>query len=658
MLNLSTVPFRHLLRVAVVWLALPLLAGILCPVVRGADKDKVEKKKEDKKEKEEPWVEIRTTHFVVASDGGEKAARRVADQFEQLRRVFQATMPNARFNTGIPIQILAARNAQSFAKLFPEFPFDKRRPQPVGLFVPGPEKIYIGLRTNVSGPMPYDEIYQNYARLVLRLSYRNLPPWLEEGYSNVYGSLALTDKGAKLGHPDHEDLSVLFESPLLPLDLIFHVDRNSAYYAVGEKNTVYFAESRALVHFLLTDPQMTGAKALDQYVTRVEGGADALESARQVFGDLNQLQNKLQSYIQQTKAPPVEIAVAGGGDSGGSPKTLSAAEVDARMGDFEAHRGRRGDAEDKLEEALKLDSSLAEAEQSMGFLQLQQNQLEDADKHFTRSLEIDPNNALTYYGQGQVAMSRGGHVGVPVGAVAAFEKTVALNPDFAPAWYELASIYAMRPDTMQKALTDAQRAASLAPGESGYQLQVATILERLGRTEEARKTATQVQASTSDPKAANKAGDLLAQTSPQPQTSASAASTSKAPAKSSSGDTLRIERKTEPDQPAAVSPSPRPEPNPPTPVAASNTRLYSMVGTITDVICTNAPQIQITLKAQTIVMHLHAGDLGQVAIKSSGSSVLGKNTSCASLRGRSARVSYLLVSDQTWDGEMQAVEFR
>jgi hypothetical protein len=83
-----------------------------------------------------------------------------------------------------------------------------------------------------------------------------------------------------------------------------------------------------------------------------------------------------------------------------------------------------------------------------------------------------------------------------------------------------------------------------------------------------------------------------------------------------------------------------------------------MVGTITDVICTNAPQIQITLKAQTIVMHLHAGDLGQVAIKSSGSSVLGKNTSCASLRGRSARVSYLLVSDQTWDGEMQAVEFR
>ena len=651
-------PSRHLLRVTAVWLALPLLAGILCPAVHAADKDKDDKKekqKEEKKVKEEPWVEVRTTYFVVASDGGERTARHVAEQFEQVRRVFQATMPNARFNTGFPVQILAARNADSFAKLFPEYPSDKKRPQPPGLFVPGQEKIYIGLRVNASGPQPYNEIYQEYARLVLKLSYRNLPPWLEEGYSNVFGSLTLTEKGAKLGHPDPEDMSVLYESPLLPLDLVFHVDRNSGYYRVGERNTVYFAESRAMVHFLLTDPQMTGMKALDQYVAKVEAGADALESARQVFGDLSQLQNKLQAYIQQTKAPPVDVAIAGG-DSGGSSKTLSVAEADARMGDFSMHRGKRGDAEDKLDDALNADSSVAEAEQTMGFLKLQQGQLEDADQHLARAVEIDPNDALSYYGLGEVAMARGGYVGVPVGAVTAFEKAVAINADFAPAWFNLATIYAERTETLQKALADAQHAASLAPGESGYQLQVAAILERMGRNEEARKTATQVQASTSDPKMANKAGELVAQTS-QPQTSASAAPVSRPPGTVAPVGSSRIERKTEPEQPAAA-PTPRTQPNPPPPPAAANTRLYSMVGTISDVSCANSPQIQITLKAQTIVMHLHAGDLGQVAIKSSGSDAPAKNTTCASLRGRSARVSYVLVSDQKWDGEIQIVEFR
>jgi len=85
-----------------------LLAALVCPIARGADKDK--KPEKEKKEKIEPWVEIRTAHFIVASDGGEKTARRIADEFETLLRVFQATMPNSRVSTGVPVRILAARD--------------------------------------------------------------------------------------------------------------------------------------------------------------------------------------------------------------------------------------------------------------------------------------------------------------------------------------------------------------------------------------------------------------------------------------------------------------------------------------------------------------------------------------------------------------------
>jgi hypothetical protein len=83
-----------------------------------------------------------------------------------------------------------------------------------------------------------------------------------------------------------------------------------------------------------------------------------------------------------------------------------------------------------------------------------------------------------------------------------------------------------------------------------------------------------------------------------------------------------------------------------------------MVGTITDVNCANAPQIQVTLKSQTIAMKLHSDNLGNVSIKAANSAVSPKGTTCASLRGRSARVSYHLVSEKAWDGEIQAVEFR
>ena len=178
LLKHTNIPLRFLRAVGIL-VAAPILAGALSLAARADDQDK---KTKEKKEKPDIWVEIRTPQFVVTSDGGESGARKVLHDFDTLRRVIVATMPGARTGTGIPIQILAARDAQGFTKLFPEFPADKRHEQPNGQFIPGAEKLFIAIRTNVSGRMPYDEIYRDYARLILKLSYRNLPPWLVEGY--------------------------------------------------------------------------------------------------------------------------------------------------------------------------------------------------------------------------------------------------------------------------------------------------------------------------------------------------------------------------------------------------------------------------------------------------------------------------------------------
>lgn len=627
--------------------ALFLLAAFLCPVARGADKDKEKKPEKEKKEKIEPWVEIRTAHFIVASDGGERMARRIAGEFETLLLVFQATMPNARLSNGIPVRILVPRNGESFARMAPDFPFDKRREQPPGIFVFGPEKWYIGVRPNASGRFPYMEIFQNYAREIIKLSYRNLPVWLEEGFSTVYGNLTFTERGVRLDRPDPDDMSVLFESPLLPLDLVLRVDRKSPYYSPGNKDSVYFAESRVLVHFLISDPEFIGAKSMERYVTAVQGGTDSLQAARDAFGDLNQLQIKLDAFIKQVSAPPAELPVNDVSDSGGPPRTLSGAEIEARSADFLALRGRNEDAQDKLEEALMSEPTLTEAEQSLGFISLKKDDLDDAKKHFERAAQLDPNDALNFYGRGLVAMAeaKGGDGIVPAAGADALEKSVALNPDFAPAWSNLATIYSERNETLAKALVDARRAASLEPGTSNYQSQVAALQDRLNPP--------------------NKSGEIVARaSSPLPPAAPSPAPIGNPTARTSPDSGLRIERKTEPEAKTSttstVSGAPKP-PAPPAPVPplfAESSKVYSMVGTITDVNCASAPQIQVTLKSQTITMKLHADNLENVSIKTSSSAAALKGTACASLRGRIVRISYLLVSAKAWDGEMQAVEFR
>ena len=643
--------------------ALFLLAALVCPTARSADKDKEKAGKRKRRKRSSPGSRFARPILSWPATAEKKRPAGFADEFESLLRVFQSTMPNSRVTTGVPVRILAARDGQSFARMAPEFPYDKRHDQPPGLFVSGLEKTYIAIRANAGGRFRYADIFQNYARQILKLSYRNLPPWIEEGYSTVYSSLTFSDRGARLERPDPDDLSVLFESPLLPLDLVLHVDRTSDYYSPGNKGSVYFAESRVLLHMLISDPQFAASSALDRYITAVQSGADSLQAARDAFGDLNQLQTKLDAYVKNVSGPPVDLSVSGGSDSGGAPRMLSAAASEGRTADFLALRGRSEDAEDKLNEALMSEPSLAEAEQSLGFILMKRDDLDEAEKHFGRAAQLDPADALNFYGQGLVAMAKGGKTGIPLGAAVPLEKAVALNSEFAAAWYNLAMIYSQHNETLQKALTDAQRAASLAPGEGSYQLQVAALLDQAGHPDEARKTPAPVKEPANNRAAANKAGDIIARASPA-QPSAAPAALGNTPVKSSSDSGVRVERKAEPEaKPSSTmsvpaTPKTEPAPAPVPPLFSESSQVYSMVGKIAEVNCASAPQIQITLKSQTILMKLHANDFAQLSVKPAGAASTTKTATCSSLRGLTARISYLFVTGKPWDAEMQTVEIR
>lgn len=649
---------RHSIPKQIASATLMIFAALLCANLRAADKEKNNDKKaeKEKKEKIEPWVEIRTSHFLVASDAGEKTALHYANQFETLLRVFQSTMPNARLTNGILVRLLIARDGPSFARMAPEFPFDKKRDQPPAVMAQGNEKTYIGIRANVGGHFPYADIFKTYAHDVIKRSYRNLPPWLEEGYSTVFAGITFTDKAVHLERPDPEDLSVLFESPLLPLDLIFQVDRNSGYYSPGDTQSVYFAESRVLLHFLIVDPQVSGSKSMDRYIAAVQGGADSLQAARDAFGDLNLLQKKFESFVNEMKGAPTDLTGNAVNESGSAPRTMTAAEFEARRSDFLALRGRMDDAQGDLEEAITTQPALPEAEQSLGFLLLKKRDLEDAEKHFQQAVQLDPKDALNYYGQALVIMAQSGISDQPATAVAVLEKAAKLNPDFAEIWYNLALIYSQKDETLQKALAASQHAASLAPGNSNYQLQLASIQNEMGHPDEARKTAAMVQDSAADKGTARKAAELVARTSNSTPTASSSA-----PPASRAKPSEPIKPSSPPPPP--VSPDPKAASPKSDPAAAasphfSETKIYSMVGTITDVTCSSASEIQLTLKSLTILMKLHALDIAKLSVKAGGADSPGKISSCSGLKGRSARISYNLVLDKPWDGEIQEVELR
>jgi hypothetical protein len=70
-------------------------------------------------EKVESWLEVRSPHFVLITNGPPKAARRVIYQFEIIRAVWQTTFPSTRVDPSLPLTILAVRDEEGLKALMP-----------------------------------------------------------------------------------------------------------------------------------------------------------------------------------------------------------------------------------------------------------------------------------------------------------------------------------------------------------------------------------------------------------------------------------------------------------------------------------------------------------------------------------------------------------
>ena len=617
-------------------------------------------------DKPDTWTEVQTPHFIVATNDGENSARRVADQFEQIRFLYSAAFQRGiRIDPGIPILIFAVKNEKSLSQLIPEYWSQKGHTHPAGLFVPGPEKNYIALRTDVEGAFPYQPIYHEYVHLIENLNYQHLPTWLSEGFADFFGSATLGAKEGKLGQPNEDELYALSQSKLLPLELLFKVDQRSPYYNEANKTTIFYAESWALVHYLMTDPQKKKDMSLSKYLALAENGVDSLEAAKQAFGDLAQLQKVLQSYIvRNSYLEYVAPLPPKSGSKEYSARILSAAEAQARLGDFDLYRNQLDDARKKTEEAIRLDPNLPAAQETMGQVLFRQDKRYEADKYFSRAVELDSKSPLAYYYHAMLLMSQEVDLQNTADARSALEKAVALNPGLGFAWSNLSLLYAQDPGTLDKALAASKRAVDIVPGDPHFRYNLAAVLLRMERYDEARAIARNLQNS-ADPNVVSAAQRFLTQLDQAQQyTAYKRANEAAAPAtpainpetKSTDLPSSPVLRRRTPDETTATATSSAPA-SIDTPQVAS-ARAYSMIGSIAEVNCAAPPQLQFTLKALTIAMHLHSSDFSKVAVKSAGANSVAKNPGCAGLRGRTARVTYQLVSDKPWDGEIVSIEFQ
>jgi hypothetical protein len=95
---------------------------------------------------------------------------------------------------------------------------------------------------------------QEYTNFVFEHSGLILPLWLNEGLADLYSSVAGREGHVVLGRAPFGRLYTLENQPLINLETLLEVGRDSPYYSQSQKMLLFYAEIWALTHMLPLSP--------------------------------------------------------------------------------------------------------------------------------------------------------------------------------------------------------------------------------------------------------------------------------------------------------------------------------------------------------------------------------------------------------------------
>ena len=190
---------------------------------------------------EKPLTEVCSPNFRVLTDGSDREARRIAQEFEQMRAVFAIGFPNMRLTTGAPLLVFAMQNEHGMKALAPALWNDKG-PKPAGFFQHGWEKQFAIVRVDQDVPGAHQVVYHEYVHSLLHTNFRWLPTWLDEGLAEFYGNTRFEHTKFYVGTPSLR-VRYLRNRKLIPLETLLTVNPYVYYRSKEDDIETFYAES-------------------------------------------------------------------------------------------------------------------------------------------------------------------------------------------------------------------------------------------------------------------------------------------------------------------------------------------------------------------------------------------------------------------------------
>ncbi|HEV7475587.1 MAG TPA: tetratricopeptide repeat protein [Pyrinomonadaceae bacterium] len=464
------------------------------------------------------WISVRSKNFQLIGNASEKDIRQVGIRLEQFREVFSRLFPSMNVNSPIPTTVIVFKNDESYR------PF-KPNANTAGYFQPGPDVNYITLRLGSqvhSEQDPFTIIFHEYTHLLVKNTSGNVPTWFNEGLAEYYSTFSITDdQKVVMGRPIANHVYLLRDNKMLSLRTLFQVDQKSPHYNERDKQSIFYAESWALIHYLILGNEGQRTKDMGKFVELLSANVPMEQAFQQAFAmSFDNMEKELHSYIQRNSYPIIRgnLSSKATYDTDLQSAPLTEAEAQAYLGDLLLH-SNRADSETYLQKALTLDPNLAMANAAMGMLRVRQGKSEEALKCLERAVAASEQNYLIHYYYAYV-LSRVGNRDMqtvlgfaPETATkmrAELKRAIQLRPDFPESYSLLAFVNLVTETDLTETLELLKRALTVSPNRNDLVFMLAQVQMRKEDFKAARLLIDKLSSS-NDEEMRQRAAGLLAQ---------------------------------------------------------------------------------------------------------------------------------------------------
>ncbi|HEX8617645.1 MAG TPA: tetratricopeptide repeat protein [Thermoanaerobaculia bacterium] len=443
----------------------------------------------------EKWIGLQADEFRIVSSAPPAATVEIARDLLRMRAAI-AQVTSLKPRSAKPTRVYIFPNERSFA-VYRDAVLQREKPSITGVFSSADPGQFILLPARTEGGVDRIVFHEMTHQLVQNTA--TVPLWLDEGIAEYYSTFRADDGAVLIGRPIAEHVKWLRTQKLIPLRELFAVTTSSPEYNEEARSGVFYAQSWALVHYLMTD---TGRRAkLGQFLTLLAAGRkldDAFTAAFSMqFADL---EKALRDYVRgvsfkYTSYAVGEIAI----NEPPQPVALPHDVVLQQLGHLLAYTGPANAplAERFLKEAVAANPRNGAAYADLGRVYDSIGRRAEADAAYAQVLPAGGRDAERFVIAARGLASRQSNKDL-ARARTLFARATELDPQSAMAWSGLGATYIGNQPNRAEGIAALEKSLALAPGNEEATFYLAQLYANEGRHDEARTLARPLAARTKD----------------------------------------------------------------------------------------------------------------------------------------------------------------